>query len=105
MMRSRSAMWADAIGPSAILLLLVGCVPPTLFTSDLRPFVATAGAYAVLQAPPPAPGPGVCENCGGDGIVGDGRIAVPCPVCRPQKPGETPCPTGKCPLPTRPTGR
>ena len=95
-------MLADTIGPAMILLFIWGCVPQALVRGDLRPFVATAGAYALSQAPPaPGPTPAVCENCGGKGVVGDGRIEVPCPVCRPQTTGTASCPTGKCPLPTQ----
>lgn len=70
---------------------------------NLQPFVAAAGAYSLLDVEPaPAPKPDVCENCGGSGVVGDGRVSVPCPVCRPGSvaaPKPPTCESGKCPTP------
>jgi hypothetical protein len=78
----------DAIGVSvffAASVLPVGCLRTTPL-ADLQPFVAAAGQYSLSDlAAPPTPKPAVCENCGGKGVVGDGRIEVPCPVCRPAK--------------------
>lgn len=68
---------------------------------DLQPFVAVAGAYSLLDVEP-KPKPDVCENCGGTGVVGDGRVSVPCPVCRPgavASPKQPSCENGKCPTP------
>ena len=77
---------------------------------DLRPFVAVAGAYGIMQTEPtPATAPGVCENCGGRGVVGDGVIEIPCPACRKGElfevivqppatlPAAPPCKDGTCP--------
>jgi hypothetical protein len=70
---------------------------------DLQPIVAVGGAYGVVgvtrrpaPAPitPPAPKPGQCENCGGTGFVGDGRVKVPCPLCNAQT---MDCASGSCP--------
>jgi len=57
-----------------------GCVP-TPATADLQPVVAVGGQYGILAAPKPPSAQ--CENCGGRGVVGDGVVEVPCPVCRP----------------------
>jgi hypothetical protein len=82
---------------AAILLAFtVGCSDK----QDLQPFVAVAGAYSLLDVEPkPAPKPDVCENCGGTGVVGDGRVSVPCPVCRPSATKPPACEGGKCPTP------
>lgn len=72
----------DGIGASILLAastLPVGCVPLPSGRADLQPFVAASGSYAVLDATKPKPA--VCETCGGKGVVGDGRIEVPCPQC------------------------
>ena len=73
----------ESIGASVFLLaatLPLGCVsvPP----GDLQPLIAVAGTYS-LAADAKKPTPAKCENCGGRGVVGDGTIEVPCPVCRP----------------------
>jgi len=71
-----------------LLVAAVGCSRPAPL--DLVPLVATAGAGALVEAgpavvpPTPAPAPaGKCKNCNGTGVVGDGRVSSPCPVCRP----------------------
>jgi DnaJ-class molecular chaperone len=30
----------------------------------------------------PTPASDKCDNCDGTGKIGDGRIALPCPVCK-----------------------
>lgn len=75
--------FVESIGAAVFLAaatLPLGCVtaPP----APLQPLVAVAGAYS-LSAPSAKPAPSKCENCGGRGVVGDGTIEVPCPVCRP----------------------
>ena len=69
------------------LVLTLGVLVSTLGCSsapeDLRPFVAAAGRYSLMAGGTAAPKPGVCTKCGGKGVVGDGRVSVPCPVCRP----------------------
>lgn len=45
---------------------------------------AVGGLVEATGKPSPAPNPapsGDCDNCGGDGIVGDGTIEVKCGVC------------------------
>lgn len=106
----------DAVGSSLMLAALaapMSCIPMSQHR-DLQPFVAAAGAYALMAVeagPTPAPGPAdKCSNCNGVGRVSDGRVSVPCPVCggtgkptRPsqQKSSAAPCPNGTCQWPTR----
>lgn len=95
-----------------LAILAIVCTLGCSKQEDLRPFVAVAGAYGLMQAQPtPAPAPDVCENCGGRGVVGDGVVEVPCPVCRkgelfevivePPPPvpaaASPPCKDGQCP--------
>lgn len=96
----------------ACILLAVaaaGCSPARL---DLRPFVSVAVRYSI-QAMPAAPSPnvpaGVCRNCRGAKVVGDGRIKITCPVCNgtgvePKSvliaPPAPQCKDGTCPTPT-----
>jgi len=79
----------------ALLSLLGGCES----AEDLRPFVAVAGGYGVMQAEPtpapPAPSD-VCENCGGTGFIGDGVVRIPCPS---RQKGAPECKDGTCPQP------
>lgn len=54
------------------------------------------------QTPAPAPVSDKCENCGGKGTLGDGRITVKCPACggtgkKPKSVLVKPCPGGVCP--------
>lgn len=100
-MRFSSSAIADSIGILLLGVIVAGCVPTEALRTDLRPLVAAAGAYALMQAPP---APGKCSTCGGRGKLGDGRIEIPCPECSPKQ-ESAPCPTGKCPLPTRPIVR
>lgn len=89
-----------------LLVLFVGCVENVDTVGDLQPLVAVGGAYGVVQvknAPKPAPAPVVpskCQNCGGTGFIGDGRVKMPCPVCSPApKKGQATiqnCENGQC---------
>jgi hypothetical protein len=85
-----------------LAMLIAGCqpAPPEAPKPDLRPFIASAGMYALMDvspAPlPPAPTPGAqCENCRGAGIVGDKVTGITCPICKGT--GVTP---NKAPVPT-----
>ena len=69
-------------------VLLLGCVePPATPEWENDWMVATHHAeYAIQAAMLPAPTEpdnplGPCETCGGDGVLGDGRIEIPCPDC------------------------
>ena len=39
-------------------------------------------AVKLSQEMTPAPASDKCDNCGGTGKIGDGRIVVTCPVCK-----------------------
>lgn len=96
----------------AIMLLVssaAGCSAPP---PNLRPFVAVAVRYWIQAAAAPAPSPdvvpGVCKNCRGAKVVGDGRIKITCPVCNgtgvePKSvlvaPPAPQCKDGTCPTP------
>lgn len=83
-----------------LVVFMAGCTVGS--PEDLRPFVAVAGKYSLMDKPAPAPSPsGVCENCRGTGKVGDGRVMVTCPVCDGTgKPKTAPeCKDGTCPTP------
>ena len=61
------------------VILAAGCSPPK---ADLRPLVAVAAKYSLLDVPPAPSNPtGKCRSCGGSGKVGDGRVAVTCGRC------------------------
>lgn len=83
-----------------LVLLFVGCAPAH---QDLRPFVAVSMKYCAMERAtppeaPPAPTPEnrtPCKACGGDGVLGDGRIAVQCGKCEGK--GYTICKDGTCP--------
>lgn len=68
---------------TCFLIMAVGCVATIPSDSGLTADIAAETARMVVQMRqvPPAP-PNVCENCGGTGKLGDGRITVPCPVCK-----------------------
>lgn len=91
---------------------------------NLQPFVAVAGAYALMDsepAPSPAPASGCVDGCRCNGTgrekSGDGITVVECRCpagceCKqtnaPQQSSKSstvtrqaPCATGNCPLPTR----
>lgn len=79
--------------------LVAGCSAGTV--PDQQPFVAVVMQYESMAAgPTPAPAPGVCETCGGKGVVGDGRVEVPCPQCRPKQETKS-CLSGTCQPATR----
>lgn len=64
-----------------LLIAVVGCTPTP---RDMKPLSAVAIGIAATNtspAPAPTPTPGVCENCGGDGELGDGTVIVKCEVC------------------------
>lgn len=67
------------------LLFVSGCVVASLpaddgVTADLA--CETARMVTQLrQEITPTPASDLCENCGGTGTLGDGRITVKCPAC------------------------
>ena len=90
---------ADTLGLFTVTVLAAGCLHVHGPLHDLRPFVATCGAYAMTDAQaPPAPTPTVCKTCGGKGVLGDGRIEIPCPDCT-KKQEATTCQNKTCTVP------
>lgn len=77
---------------AGVLFATAGCARQD---DDLRAFVAVSGQYAIMQIKSPAPHPEVCQNCGGTGRIGDGKVSWPCPVCQIAEPPK-PCKTGTC---------
>ncbi|MFK7821917.1 MAG: hypothetical protein AB8G99_24680 [Planctomycetaceae bacterium] len=73
------------------VLIFVGCQEEPPDSSQVREdgwaiatFQAEFAIQAALQPAPSAPDDnldGVCNTCGGDGVLGDGRIEIPCPDC------------------------
>ena len=123
--------FVDAIGSSMMLIAAaapLSCIPSASTKANLQPFIAAAGAYALMAAdagPTPAPPTDGCVEgcrCNGTGKEksGDGITIVECrcpdtcgckkktaPVSPPpaaapvKKVMAAPCPNGNCPLPTR----
>lgn len=91
------------------LIAISGCVASIPSDDGLTADIAAEAARMVVQARqgmPPAPKPADdrCDNCGGTGTLGDGRITVKCPACNGtgKKPKSVlakpaPCPNGVCP--------
>lgn len=79
-----------------MVAFVAGCKPVTGY--DLRPFVAVAGYYALMEPPAPKPGPRACENCNGLGYLTDGTVRTVCPVCKGNKAtsGAVQCQSGTC---------
>lgn len=71
-----SKFFGDAIG-ATLMFAAVGCV--ALPHRDMQPFVAAAGRYSLMDSS--APESDRCENCRGEGRIGDGRVFVTCPEC------------------------
>jgi DnaJ-class molecular chaperone len=67
------------------LLFVSGCVMASLPADDsVSADLACETARIVVQMReqiPPTPASDKCDNCGGTGKLGDGRIEVKCPVC------------------------
>jgi DnaJ-class molecular chaperone len=68
------------------LLLVSGCVAASMPPDDgISADLACETARMVLQMRqeiPPTPVSDKCENCGGTGKLGDGKIVTVCPVCK-----------------------
>lgn len=96
--------------PLIVAASMLGCSGCSPAPRDLRPLVAVTMKYAVMERAaaekPPAPAPAPekrepCKACGGDGILGDGRVVVQCGKCDGK--GYIICRDGKCQ--TNATGR
>jgi len=83
MMKSiRNTIYAAAL----FFVTAMGCGTTALAIpaeGEYTPLISIAGAMVTDGTPTPAPTPkpSKCENCGGDGKVGDGTIEVDCKVC------------------------
>lgn len=72
-----------------LLIFAAGCVGPGGILTPTKDNRALATACLVLASlednpsplPGPGPKPGICVNCNGTGILGDGTIKIKCPVC------------------------
>lgn len=121
----KTTIMADVCGlamVAAAASLPLGCVPvpQPAAASDLQADIAVYGQYSlmvsgahVVPAPSPAPEAGCTTGCrcNGSGVepTGDGLARVPCRCpdscsCKAKK-ETSPCQSGTCPRPTRPTVR
>ena len=67
-----------------LTVVLFGCVATIPSDDALTADIACETARMVTQLRheiAPTPASDVCDNCGGSGTLGDGRIAVKCPTC------------------------
>lgn len=84
--------------------MFAGCVLTLPNDDTLSADLACEAAREVLRLRreiAPAPASDQCENCGGTGTLGDGRITVKCPVCggtgkKPKSVLAPTCTTGTC---------
>lgn len=73
-----------------LLIVSVGCVATLPGDDGVTADLAAETARMVVRmrkeippAPAPKPTPDAkCKNCLGTGKIGDGRIVLPCPVCK-----------------------
>lgn len=67
------------------LVVIVGCVATLPSDHSLTADLACETARMVVQLRKeiaPAPVSDRCDNCGGTGKLGDGKIVTVCPVCK-----------------------
>ena len=65
-------------------VVLIGCVVSLPDDQSLSADLACESARLVVelrQQIAPTPASTVCENCGGTGTLGDGRVSVKCQAC------------------------
>lgn len=65
---------------AVVVMVTIGCSEK----ADYRPaakVIVSREAYFVQSAPAPDVATGKCDNCGGSGKVGDGRVSFPCEKC------------------------
>lgn len=85
------------LGFTFLALVASLLVPASGWAGPFSALIAASAAATAPNRPAPAPNPpgGVCDNCDGTGKLGDGTVAVTCPVCKgtgksPPAPGATP---------------
>lgn len=69
----------------AFAVVLVGCFATLPGDHGVTADLACETARMVVQLRQdiaPSPASDKCENCDGTGKIGDGRIVMPCPVCK-----------------------
>jgi len=69
----------------AFAVVLVGCVATLPGDNGVTADLACETARMVVQLRheiAPSPASDKCDNCDGTGKIGDGRIVMPCPVCK-----------------------
>lgn len=85
-----------------LLAFVVGCVTAAgVDRSDIVADLAceaAAMAVRLSQEMAPAPASDTCDNCGGTGKIGDGRIVMTCPACKGtgKKAKSVLCTSGSC---------
>lgn len=68
-----------------LLIAVIGCVATLPDDHGVSADLACETARMVVQLRQeiaPTPASDKCENCDGTGKIGDGRIVLPCPVCK-----------------------
>ena len=68
-----------------LLVAVIGCVATLPDDHGVSADLACETARMVVQLRQeiaPTPASDKCENCDGTGKIGDGRIVLPCPVCK-----------------------
>ena len=69
----------------AFSVVLVGCVATLPGDNGVTADLACETARMVVQLRheiAPSPASDKCDNCDGTGKIGDGRIVMPCPICK-----------------------
>ena len=69
----------------AFAVVLVGCVATLPGDNGVTADLACETARMVVQLRheiAPSPASDKCDNCDGTGKIGDGRIVMPCPICK-----------------------
>jgi DnaJ-class molecular chaperone len=69
----------------AFSVVLVGCVATLPSDHGVTADLACETARMVVQLRheiAPSPASDKCDNCDGTGKIGDGRIVMPCPICK-----------------------
>lgn len=87
------------------VMVFAGCVASLPDDDGVTADLACETARLTLEArrriqPTPTPASDACDNCNGTGKIGDGRIVMPCPICKgtgkKPKAAAAVCTTGTC---------